>query len=308
MKTGLGQMDGNEWETYCQKLLRIKYQSEHYQEVPAQFGGDLGIEGFTRSGIVFQCYSPDENLSGKDLYEHQRDKITRDISKLIKNAEKIHNLGTGPIREWQFLTPEYNSRYLLDHCRAKEVDVLDKGLLVVHPKFQVLLKTEDDFIPERQILLGSAGYKIQPSNDEPPDDEVKKLLKSKNEIVVKIQTKLGRMDLSLGEQAVYTRQLVEDYVVGRAELQILNQKYPQTFSAIVQLKTATESQLPIRTISARVNNGEILRQVLNEYEEKLAADFSSALAASLISRLAMEALTDWLGRCPLRIPERETSE
>ncbi len=115
-------MDGNEWESYCQKLLHMHYKD--YQEVPSRFGGDLGIEGFTCSGFTFQCYCPDEDPSGKDLYELQRDKITRDIAKLIRNASKITELGAGIIKEWHFLTPIYNSKDLLSHCRLKESDVI----------------------------------------------------------------------------------------------------------------------------------------------------------------------------------------
>ena len=35
MKTLLGQIEGNVWEDYCQKLLKLRY--EDYQGVPAQF-------------------------------------------------------------------------------------------------------------------------------------------------------------------------------------------------------------------------------------------------------------------------------
>jgi hypothetical protein len=57
-------MDGNDWESYCQKLLRMHHKD--YQEVPSRFGGDLGVEGFTCSGFTFQCYCPDEDPSGKE--------------------------------------------------------------------------------------------------------------------------------------------------------------------------------------------------------------------------------------------------
>jgi hypothetical protein len=62
-------MDGNAWEEYCHHLLRIRHTD--YQKVPAKYGGDLGIEGFTFSGLVFQCYCCDDDPSGRDLYEKQ---------------------------------------------------------------------------------------------------------------------------------------------------------------------------------------------------------------------------------------------
>ena len=45
--------DGNSWEEFCQICLKLKFESEGYQELPA-WQGDMGIEGFTRTGKVFQ--------------------------------------------------------------------------------------------------------------------------------------------------------------------------------------------------------------------------------------------------------------
>ena len=306
MKTSLGQMARDTWEKYCQKLLRLRY--EDYQEVPAQFGGDLGIEGYTRSGLVFQCYCPDEDPGGRDLYEKQRDKITGDIAKLIKNASEISSLGVGIIKEWHFLTPRYNSRHLLSHCRSKESEVRSRSLDTVHSEFTICLKDEDDYIPERNVLLGTGGLRVQPSGEELALQALEELLTSDNEIVLNIKTKLGKLELVSGQRANLTRQLVGGYVVGQHELETLNQKFPSTYRSVVQLKSATESQLPIRTLSSSDNHGTILREILEEYEDKLSADFSRSLSSALISRLSTEAISDWVGRCPLDFPGSEDSD
>lgn len=296
MKTSLGQMDGNMWQDYCQKLLRLRYKD--YQEVPAQFGGDYGIEGFTRSGIVFQCYCPDDDPSGKDLYEKQRDKITKDIKKLVKNALAISALGAGTIREWHFLTPHYNSRHLVSHCRTKESEVRSKSLETVHSEFTIYLKTDDDYIPERQIYLGTGGLRVQPSGEEPPIEELEKLLTSDNEIVLNIKMKLEKLALASCLRTNLIIQSVKGYIVGKYELQILNEKFPSTYESVVQLKSATESQLPI-LLSGSDNHGTILREILQGYEGKLRTDFSGSLSSALIAHLSTEAISDWLGRCPL---------
>ena len=297
MRTNLGQMDGNAWEGYCQKLLRLRY--EDYQEVPARFGGDYGIEGFTRSGLVFQCYCPDDDPSGRDLYEKQRGKITSDIKKLVKNASAILALGAGTIREWHFLTPRYNSRYLLSHCRTKESEVQSKNLGTVQSGFKILLKDEDAYIPERQTLLGTGGLRVQPSSEEPPMEELNKLLTSDNEIVLNIKTKLKKLALASDQRANLIIQLVKGYIVGKYELQILNEKFPSAYRSVVQLKSATESQLPMRMLSCSDNHGTILHKILQEYEGRLSTDFSGSLSSALIARLSTEAISDWLGICPL---------
>lgn len=282
----------------------MRYPNE-YQEVPAQFGGDLGIEGFTCSGLVFQCYCPDEDPSGRDLYESQRDKITKDINKLLKNAQQISELGAGIIKEWHFLTPRYNSRYLVSHCRIKEKEVKQKSLAEVDDDFRIFIKTEDDYIPERQVYLGTDGSCVQPS-EEPDLDRLEEFLASDNSIVSNIKNKLGRIQqLASSTRAKLTKQLVSGYIVGNGELQMLNNKFPTTYKTVVQLKSAMESQLLIRTIPNLSNQGAILKEILDEYGGKLKDSFSGSLSTSLILILSTEAISDWLGRCPLDFPEVE---
>lgn len=81
INTDIGPLDGERWEALIQSVFKRKYDT--YQEmVPSP--GDLGIEGFVLGeGIVIQCYCPDEDYDTKTLHEKQRDKITRDIKKLL---------------------------------------------------------------------------------------------------------------------------------------------------------------------------------------------------------------------------------
>ena len=55
----------------------------------AYSNGDLGIEGFTRTGKVFQCYCPEAPYEADELYEKQRDKINKDLNKLIKYKDEL---------------------------------------------------------------------------------------------------------------------------------------------------------------------------------------------------------------------------
>lgn len=81
-RTSYGTYNGDSWEEHCQTFLKIKYEADGYQEMTAHTQGDLGIEGFTRKGDVFQCYCPDGEYESTKLYGHQRDKITKDLNKL----------------------------------------------------------------------------------------------------------------------------------------------------------------------------------------------------------------------------------
>src|SRR5690606_24929220 len=113
-----GNFDGDSWEGFCQQCLKLKYEHDGYQEMPA-WQGDLGIEGFTRSGILFQCYCPDEDYNPDLLYEKQRDKITTDLKKLITyETQLVSYLGAAKVVKWIFLTPEYKNKELVRHCVA----------------------------------------------------------------------------------------------------------------------------------------------------------------------------------------------
>ena len=39
-----GKLDGDTWEELCQSCYRIKYQEQHYTEIPAVQEGDAGIQ------------------------------------------------------------------------------------------------------------------------------------------------------------------------------------------------------------------------------------------------------------------------
>ncbi|PEL58725.1 hypothetical protein CN570_28675 [Bacillus toyonensis] len=60
--------------------------------MPATFKGDMGIKVYTRTGIVFQCYCPDEEYEPKKMYEAKRRKVTKDLGKLklFKDALKSY--------------------------------------------------------------------------------------------------------------------------------------------------------------------------------------------------------------------------
>jgi len=291
-------MEREQWEKYCHALLSIRHPSS-FQPVPSRFGGDLGIDGFTLDGTLFQCYCPDGNSTGRDLYEKQRDKITRDIRKLNRNMTRIAGLVPSLLTEWHFVTPKYENKDLIQHCRKKEEEVRTKAHPAISDGFRILLQREDDFIPERQIYIGSSALRLQATAVLPMSDDVEELLESESGIILNIQRKVGNLNVPPGSHSQLVRRLVMDYIIGQDELQALNSKLPQTYTEVTQLKDAMEAQLPVRIAEMENGHGAVLRDTLKDYEAKLACEFSHALSSVLITRLSSEAISDWLGRCPL---------
>lgn len=148
-----GNLDGNAWEELCQSCYRLRYQDQHYTEIPAVQGGDAGIEGFTRNGIVNQCYFPERNYSDDELYEHLRDKMTRDIGKLLdaNYKKRLEELGVPLIHEWHFVIPENKDSRLLKHAESKRKEVMkakhDNPERYDHiaDDFAIIIKVAEDF-------------------------------------------------------------------------------------------------------------------------------------------------------------------
>lgn len=117
---------GDEWESHCLACYRCKYKNEHFTEIPAVHGGDAGIEAFTSTGVVCQCYCPERDYDDEKHYAHLRDKMTKDISKLtdLSYAKRLQSLGVPQIREWHFMIPEYRDSRILEHAESKRQEVL----------------------------------------------------------------------------------------------------------------------------------------------------------------------------------------
>jgi hypothetical protein len=122
---GLTFSDGDDWETFCQSCLKIKPQNHHYNSVPADDGGDYGLDGFNSLGDVYQCSCPEKEYTDKEVYGHQRKKITDDFKKLNIYKDKIRKMLNGvKIKTWHFTTPVVKSKYLIIHCNKNEIKAL----------------------------------------------------------------------------------------------------------------------------------------------------------------------------------------
>lgn len=301
MRISFGEVNGNDWERYCQQLLKLKYgDTEGYQEVPDRYSGDLGIEGFTRTGRAFQCYCPDGEPTLKELYENQRDKVTRDISKFLRNETELKRmLGNIVIKEWHFLTPRYDSRELITHCakKAEEVRLSRKSHIALD--FTILIRTEDDFIPERETYLSAGIGQISPDVSQITEEEVIEWKESHNEYFETIESKLIKIINDIDKRNSQAANMVKCYLLGQNILEDIRKEFPSHYEKIIRLKDATESSVEIMSGLDQKNPGEFLRNTLSDYEETLDSQLNKSLDRSTIMRLGQEAISDWLIRCPL---------
>jgi hypothetical protein len=148
-RTKYGLHNGDTWEDLCQQIFKNKYGDDGYQEMVAS-PGDFGIEGFTRkTGLAFQCYCPEKQYTQEELYEKQRDKITKDLGKLKQYNDQLQaRLGSTKIKEWIFITPDVNQNKILEHVQNKQEEVKDWGLSILDKNFIVLIRDADFYATE----------------------------------------------------------------------------------------------------------------------------------------------------------------
>lgn len=299
--------DGDEWEDHAHELLALLHQgkSDDYQRVPADHGGDLGLDGFSRSArTVYQCYAPQEPLSIKQRYEKQRDKITTDIRKFIKNEKEIVSLlgDSVLVRTWTLVVPVHDSVELLDHAAKKAAEVTKRKCCHVDEQdFQILVKDRRHF-PIQVAMLGQAGASkivLSPLLDL---SSAQAELANEGGMIERATAKLrGRMNSGVDD---LVQKLLLDHVRARNIEAEISDDYPELgrrirdFNAAFEHKIATDSALSTEGPRRR------LRSILDRYEKEL-CDLMPKMSLEHTQILVQGKVGDLLERCPLSFPEED---
>lgn len=304
-------LDGNSWEELCQSCYRLRYQDQHYTEIPAVQGGDAGIEGFTRNGIVNQCYFPERNYSDNELYEHLRNKMTRDISKLLdaNYKKRLAELGVPLIHEWHFVIPENKDDRLLKHAESKRKEVMkakqDNPERYDHiaDDFAIIIKVADDFKPEisriiRESLtdkkLNLVIQNVKQTNWTECESEKVNNIKRK---VLAVMNGVNEDDEGFNKTV---NTFVEAYIKGLEIMQKLRMSYADIYEDVHNLEQTYKREVLIRTMMNTNNsmNLQIFNEILGEFEQKLSKEFKYFNSTS-ISELKIDIISMWLADCSM---------
>jgi hypothetical protein len=303
-----GYKDGDSWEKLCVDCYRIRYQEDHYQEVPAVHGGDAGIEGFTKSGVVHQCYCPEKDYSDSDLYNHLRDKMTADIDKLLNNGKRLTDLGVPPITEWHFNIPEYRDSRILTHAAAKQKEVIDTKAANsteythIADGFQIVIKVAEDFAPEiSRIVRGSlTGMKLNlaiehTDNWEECDSEKVENIRRKVKAVMHVD---DDSDKDLNEVVgIY----IGCYISGIEIMNRLRVSFPEIYGNVFELEKSFKQDVSLKT---RMNtdhtmNHAVFNDILNDFQSKLEREFATTFTVASIGELKQDMVASWLADCSM---------
>lgn len=306
-----GKLDGDSWEELCQSCYRIKYREEHYMEIPAIQGGDAGIEGFTQTGIVNQCYCPEKEFSDNELYEHQRDKMTKDITKLLspEYKKRLIELGVPKIREWHFVTPYYKDSRILQHAATKKKEVLSQKASnpeqydYIDDNFIIVIKQAEDFRFEitRTIRNSLTDTKLNVAirKVKKPD-----WINCDSDKVNNIKRKVGAVMGDFDDDEDFNEIVdtyIDSYIKGMEIMRILRVSYAEIYEDVYGLEQAYKKQVKVKT---RMNtkqsmNSTIFNEILEDFEKQL-KETCGYFSVSSIIELKTDIISMWLADCSMQ--------
>lgn len=301
--TSYGTYEGNSWEDICQICFKQKY-GDDYQEVKAS-PGDHGIEGFTNSGKVFQCYCPNENYNPDKLYNEQRDKITKDLKKLELFEKQLKKLlGDVKIKEWIFVTPRIDKNDLVKHCTAKTTEYRKKKLAILALDFKVLVQDTQFLLPHLQIALKEVFPKLlfEPIQGNSINDRINykntqsSLVENSNR---KHKKRFPERTTNV-EQKVdnFTDRTVKHFLDGKEILEKWGDVFSHNLERFYKLISQIEEEVEDECSFPTSDNNKRYESVKSKVFEKLNSNFEE-LDEITINHLTNYVIADWILRCPL---------
>jgi hypothetical protein len=301
--TAREQWGGGEWQERCRRLLGAKY-GENIQFVPDRVAGDGGLEAYRLDcRTVYQCYAPQDAFSTEAQTNAQKRKIGDDIYKLVsKPDETVQLLGQGyQISRWVLLTPEFDDKELVVYARAKSLKTrtTDPRPPWCGADFEIVVATDTDlFSVEMAQLFGPTDVI---SLDLPELSTQDAYASVDDGVAVKLTEKLRvcpTLQANETELTEFRGQILIDYVYGKQQLAVLEERYSAAFSAVEKRATATLRRLTQRLAAGSGDAADVDR-LARELSDHLHADIP-ALARMTCDDLAQYYLADWWIICPLR--------
>jgi hypothetical protein len=299
-------IDGDDWERRCLMLLSLRYGPTELVRVPSERIGDLGVEGYSRDGCVYQCYSPLEPLSVEARYAAQRAKLTEDVGKLEKNADELKALlGDCMVGRYLYMVPRFDGPRIQTHANRQAVRVREMKLQFICDDFQITVATDEAFVLERRQLANAGEIYAEVSPPLVAEPDVDEFTKSSARLVAQLNTKLAKLSRFSDEatRERFNRQLLTHYLAGEDMLERLRRDYPEIWGAVTELTQERERSLPAESMSAPAPPLKHLETIRGNYRNDLAE--LAGISPATASELAWSATAGWLMRCPLDFAEDE---
>ena len=303
MKQVTASWSGDEWQDYYRELLAARHGA-HYQPVPDTVAGDWGIEGYTSSGTVYQCYAPEEPLTTDQLYEKHRDKMTADLGKLRKNVAEIAALvAPAEIECWVLLVPRVEDKKILEHAAKKAAEIRALQLPGISHAFVVRVHTSADFPTECRQLDEALCIAI-PEIDVGTEDDIAMLAAGDELDVDTLDDKLTRL-LANGREddlPALRAEFLRFYVEGRQLEGCVRRHHPGLWERWQHSREGVKRTLKTTQLTAQDLPRERLGSVLKVLDDSAASALPTLMSTDATS-LAWGTVSRWLIECPLDFSE-----
>ena len=291
-------VDPKSWEKYFKDILRKHYGPSNFKDIPDSYGGDFGIECYSFSGHVFQCYLPEQSSDKAKLSKAQKNKIRNDIHKLtVKNIKSFTVLFEGiKISRWILATPQYLDSDMALYCSAKSSKVRKLCLPYLSDDFQIILQTENDYKSEVRSLqtdIYQLSLDFSQVDAAIADDWISQNLL----FLEKLDLKLPKINQDNVDKSKSF--LVQKYLGFQNLLDYLRAEWPDIHVKIDLLINNRRSYLESRFLT---DSSKLPDAVIKSELEKLKNDISEeipTLKKSDLDLIIYGVIADWLIRCPL---------
>jgi hypothetical protein len=293
---------GDEWQAFALQLVQRRHGPENVQVVPDSVGGDAGLEFFTTSGCLYQCYAPEETSDVAKAASAMKAKAGRDLPKLVKYKDKIELILCGiPAIRWILLCPFLDNKEVVADVRKRGLALKGHGLTFLAPDFEALCHSQDDFAGElEQLKALSLGPPL--SIDMPTPIDVSAA--GETSIGTRIDEKLARAygSAATGTQIALRRDAyVKAHLYRENALDQLRQNHSVLWERAFQSLEAEETRL-IAVGASSTLPAEQLQDSTQRIEESLTKALPT-LSTGVVTQIALGTVSDWLIRCPLDFPE-----
>jgi hypothetical protein len=296
---------GDEWQSFALQLVQLRHGAENVQMVPDLVRGDAGLEFFTTSGCLYQCYAPQETSDVAKAASAMKAKAGRDLPKLAKYRDKIEPVLSGILASrWILLCPFLDNKEVIADVRSRGVAVKMLGLPFLSTGFEALCHCQENFAAEiEQLKALSLGPPL--SVDVPTAGDV--VAAGETSIGTKIDQKLRRAyGPAVTDTQISSRRdaYVKAHLYRENALDQLRQNHSVLWERAFQALDAEETRLIAVGTSSVTMPAKQLQASMERIEGSLAKALPT-LSSGIVTQIALGTVSDWLIRCPLDFPEAE---
>ena len=285
-----------EWEKFCEIMLRFQYTSRHFWKVPDNDHGDLGLEFFTSDGTLFQCYYPEQNIDMATYKKKMQKKINNDLKKIKKNESEISKLLDDiDISQWVLVTPELKSKELIKYCHKKKKEILKENISFIDgAKFIVKIETADSFPSGKLYAQGIHGKPIDIPISGVSEQEMILWQKGHSDFSNNIERKSNAY---IGPKSKgFKDEVVTKFIQIERFLDQLREEHPDLHDLVEDSARAQLENMKEKSLFEDVHDKRFVKKILDSNKDAF-SKHSKFLSDKNMQSLSFGYLSKWLAEC-----------